>query len=384
MIKASLILSKNKVWRNNETKNQKSEKNNMIRKSQRQHPQNQRRLTTTESTTSTNSDNNKMNATRNMKKKANTKKKTQKTKTKKLKTTMKKKKNSSKTKKVKTSKTPKKKKLKLTKTKNAKATTVASTNTYQSKPQSMARAYHDVAADYDYGYGYSTSGAADAFYHEHDDEGDNHHHHEDGEEHETESSEDYDYDYEEESHSHDHKYYDDHSQFMFTDNPQFDHIGKYEYDRGSCPYKGKTGLPCAPRKINEVCDKYDRHDEGSFKDCLDICKPSFCCIHDAKNNDYAKSCSQDENCAQYAPCYIVWWKLHDTVGPALYLKLEQNDDFFDVDDDKHIKEDASAEDFFEELLLHHFDDIDEIIEKDGLDEDGEFEPALIFDNAEYW
>jgi hypothetical protein len=135
-------------------------------------------------------------------------------------------------------------------------------------------------------------------------------------------------------------------------------IPVYEYSRGNCPNEGSTGLPCAPTNIGRVCSKYD--DSGSFSECLRICEPSFCCVHDspADTNSVASSCARDENCAQYAPCYIVWWKIVDTVGPAAYLRLQQNDDFFDVD---KLQDVTSDRDFYAQWAYHHWDDIDELL-----------------------
>jgi hypothetical protein len=135
-------------------------------------------------------------------------------------------------------------------------------------------------------------------------------------------------------------------------------IPVYEYNRGNCPNEGSTGLPCAPTNIGRVCSKYD--DSGRFSECLRICEPSFCCVHDspADTNGVAASCSRDENCAQYAPCYIVWWKVVDTVGPAAYLRLQQNDDFFDVDKLQDVTTDRA---FYAQWAYHHWDDIDELL-----------------------
>ena len=105
--------------------------------------------------------------------------------------------------------------------------------------------------------------------------------------------------------------------------------GGYFYGEGNCPDEGKRGVPCAPKNLGAMCNKFD--DASSFRSCFEACKPSFCCIHDAVGNDIAVPCKDDENCPQYAYCYIVWWKLHDTIGPALYLQMEQSDDFFDIE-----------------------------------------------------
>lgn len=48
---------------------------------------------------------------------------------------------------------------------------------------------------------------------------------------------------------------------------------------------------------------------------LTYCDTQFCCTHDATNNPQAPTCKDEPNCRNYIPCYIVWWKLEDTVGP---------------------------------------------------------------------
>jgi hypothetical protein len=55
-------------------------------------------------------------------------------------------------------------------------------------------------------------------------------------------------------------------------------IPVYSYDKGNCPNPGDVAkVPCAPDDLKKICDKYD--DAGSFRKCLEACKPSFCCIH---------------------------------------------------------------------------------------------------------
>jgi len=124
--------------------------------------------------------------------------------------------------------------------------------------------------------------------------------------------------------------------------------GGYNFGRGACPSAGSSGVPCAPDDLPAMCDKYS--DMGSFRSCFEACKPSFCCIHDAQNNDRAVPCPGDENCSQYSYCYIVWWKLHDTVGPASYLQLEQADDFFDIQANE-VRGDVTGDGFFEVSLF---------------------------------
>ena len=143
-------------------------------------------------------------------------------------------------------------------------------------------------------------------------------------------------------------------------------------------------MPCPSVDLRKVCDKYD--DDGSFRECLEACEPSFCCIHDAlsppaPNSNYlAPSCNEDVNCAQYSYCYIAWWKLADTIGPAIYLRLEQNDDFFDVEAGEIQGEQTGP--FYQQFTLHHFNDVDEVIE-DGTDSNGDFQASTIFNNEDY-
>jgi hypothetical protein len=166
-----------------------------------------------------------------------------------------------------------------------------------------------------------------------------------------------------------------------------DVFDQYEYSKGACPSAGSLGVPCAPDNLPELCNKYNR-DSGSFSACVDACKPGFCCVHDADRelNSMAPNCNTDENCPGYNWCYIAWWKLHDTIGPALYLRLEQDDDFYDIGAEEQAT-DVTGDPFFEQILLHHFDDIGQIIQ-DGtvVDEDGKsnFVADRIFLDPEYW
>lgn len=157
----------------------------------------------------------------------------------------------------------------------------------------------------------------------------------------------------------------------------------YRYSSGNCPNPGSTGLECSDPDLRKICNRY--HPLGSFRECWRLCKPSFCCIHDADPilNFEAPSCSVDENCAQYAYCYVVWFKFHDTFGPATYLNVEQEGSFFDVSNDE-VLGNKFGDDFFDQLYFHHFDDVSQIIE-DGTDpQTGQFDQDLIFDNFAYW
>ncbi len=156
----------------------------------------------------------------------------------------------------------------------------------------------------------------------------------------------------------------------------------YEYDQGACPNAGSLDVPCAPLNLSSICNKYDSV-SGSFKECLEACKPAFCCIHDAprETNYLSPNCNTDENCPQYSYCYIVWWKLHDTVGPALFMRVDQDDKFYDGAEDV-INTDIAEDPFMTQVLLHHFDDIDRVIEDGTVD--NEFDADRIFLDEEYW
>jgi hypothetical protein len=130
----------------------------------------------------------------------------------------------------------------------------------------------------------------------------------------------------------------------------------------------ESPLPCPPSDLKRVCDKDNpelfppessRAGErvATFIDCYDMCKPSFCCIHDSLSKEYSPSCSNEyDNCPLYYPCYIIWWKLHDTIGPATYLRLEQNEPFYeDLNFDYLEKDFAQDKEFFQQLFGHHFD-----------------------------
>ncbi|KAL3786920.1 hypothetical protein HJC23_013255 [Cyclotella cryptica] len=161
-----------------------------------------------------------------------------------------------------------------------------------------------------------------------------------------------------------------------------DVFDQYEYDTGACPDAGSLGVPCAPDNLAQLCNKYDR-DEGSFRECFQACGPAFCCIHDADRelNYLAPNCNTDENCPGYNWCYIAWWKMHDTIGPALFLRLEQDDNFYDIAADE-IAGDVTNDPVYTQILLHHFDDI-EVIINDGT-VDNEFNADRIFLDPEYW
>mmetsp|Transcript_25881 Transcript_25881/g.30498 ORF Transcript_25881/g.30498 Transcript_25881/m.30498 type:complete len:298 (+) Transcript_25881:1-894(+) len=111
-------------------------------------------------------------------------------------------------------------------------------------------------------------------------------------------------------------------------------------------------LPCPPNDLPQKCDKYNG---GDFASCFNMCMESFCCIHDSKNV-IARTCSKDLNCRHYAPCYIIWWKVQDTIGPRL-IRTIQSDDFFNLPADNVVN---SATDngvpFILQVYEHHYDD----------------------------
>ena len=71
---------------------------------------------------------------------------------------------------------------------------------------------------------------------------------------------------------------------------------------------------------------------------------------------YAPSCAQEyENCPLYYPCYIIWWKLSDTIGPVTYMRVEQDEPFFeDLNVDVLEQDFAQDQPFLQQLFGHHF------------------------------
>ena len=87
----------------------------------------------------------------------------------------------------------------------------------------------------------------------------------------------------------------------------------------------EASLKCPTTTLPAYCDKYS--EQGNFFQCYDLCKPSYCCVHDA-TGPYAQNCASEPNCRHYIPCYIIWWKLADTIGPANFILVEQDDEFY--------------------------------------------------------
>ena len=116
-----------------------------------------------------------------------------------------------------------------------------------------------------------------------------------------------------------------------------------------------NAVPCPPDNMGPICDKYNP--EGSFRQCYEMCKPSFCCIHDSQSQTLSPSCAQSEpNCESYFACYIIWWRLHNTVGPATFLRVPQSDEaFYDITYEEVIGDLAADEVFRNQLFNHHFD-----------------------------
>eukprot|EP00559_Dactyliosolen_fragilissimus_P004705 CAMPEP_0184861752 /NCGR_PEP_ID=MMETSP0580-20130426/6361_1 /TAXON_ID=1118495 /ORGANISM="Dactyliosolen fragilissimus" /LENGTH=276 /DNA_ID=CAMNT_0027359349 /DNA_START=157 /DNA_END=987 /DNA_ORIENTATION=- len=129
-----------------------------------------------------------------------------------------------------------------------------------------------------------------------------------------------------------------------------------------CPDPTAANLPCPTEDIDRKCDKYNG---GDFLECYFECKISFCCIHDSKSQTYSPSCSDEPNCPAYNPCYIIWWKLHDTIGPANFLRLPQSENFFQGADFQFILDELNDPNdtvFFQQLFGHHFDSEEEPVD----------------------
>ena len=71
-----------------------------------------------------------------------------------------------------------------------------------------------------------------------------------------------------------------------------------------------------------------------------------------------------------------------TLNLQIYITIEQNDDFFDMDDGE-IAGDKSGNPFWNQVILHHFDNIQNIIDYEE-SVNGEFNTVNVFNNPEYW
>jgi hypothetical protein len=69
------------------------------------------------------------------------------------------------------------------------------------------------------------------------------------------------------------------------------------------------------------------------------------------------------------------------VGPAQFLRVEQDDEWYDIDAEE-IQSDSTGDAFFTQVLLHHFDDINQVIEDGTVD--NEFNADRIFLDEDYW
>lgn len=114
-------------------------------------------------------------------------------------------------------------------------------------------------------------------------------------------------------------------------------------------------LPCPDPDLKQTCDKYNK--DANFRGCYQSCKKAFCCAHDSLSKSFSPSCSKSEkNCPLYHPCYIVWWKLADTIGPAPYLRVEQEERFYSGATFEYIEGDLKIDEQFKNQLFgHHFD-----------------------------
>jgi hypothetical protein len=110
-------------------------------------------------------------------------------------------------------------------------------------------------------------------------------------------------------------------------------------------------VPCPVPDLAALCDKYNSL--ASFSKCYAQCIDAFCCIHDSEANR-SPTCAKDFNCRFFKPCYIVWFKLHDTIGPAPFLRLDQNEAFFDVNDDDFKQVIENNPEFYQQFYGHHF------------------------------
>jgi hypothetical protein len=118
-----------------------------------------------------------------------------------------------------------------------------------------------------------------------------------------------------------------------------------------CFINDSPNIGCPPPDLARLCDKYN---DGTFDECFNACIDAFCCIHDSQA-ERSLSCSGETNCRFFDPCYIVWWKLHDTIGPAPYLRLEQNEPFYEgLTTEDFIQVFVDRPDFFDQFFGHHF------------------------------
>jgi hypothetical protein len=122
--------------------------------------------------------------------------------------------------------------------------------------------------------------------------------------------------------------------------------------------------------MKRLCDK--GNPDANFIDCYQMCKPSYCCIHDSGSKEYAPSCTDEyENCFLYYPCYIIWWKLADTIGPATYMRVEQDEPFYNVDFSYLTNDWEEDPPFYQQVFGHFFEGDDPVTDD-------------TFENSENW
>ena len=137
----------------------------------------------------------------------------------------------------------------------------------------------------------------------------------------------------------------------------------------TCTNPNDPVVGCPPPNIAQICDKYNG---GSMEQCFQTCKTSVCCTHDSKSKSLSVSCADTAvNCVHWIPCYIAWWKLSDTIGPATFLRLEQDDNFFDINI-VYVKDelnDANKAPFYEKWFRRFVDDDDGDLDDENFQEE---------------
>lgn len=134
-------------------------------------------------------------------------------------------------------------------------------------------------------------------------------------------------------------------------------INPRAFDKNCIENDDSGDLPCPNIDIWNKCDKFNG---GDFLSCFRACKASFCCIHDSKSVNYSPSCSSNSHCPFYSPCYIVWWYLHDSIGPATFANFQwyrQKEPFYEnsFNVTEWRKELNESPNFFAQFYGHHFD-----------------------------
>ena len=140
---------------------------------------------------------------------------------------------------------------------------------------------------------------------------------------------------------------------MTSANNTFGNEKSLRISKRNCPDPSSNLLiECPDPMINEYCDMYNPLQ--NFNKCFNICKPAFCCIHDSKSLTVSPSCSKAPNCRAYSPCYVIWWRLHDTVGPATFFR-NGGTGFVDMQYISYqLKSNETFVKFNNQLFGHHF------------------------------